>query len=83
MCLRLMAGEGKVDQKEMRFLLSGTTGNKVDNEGKPVELESKIWSGVCEIATVEKFSSLKQHVIDNIEAWTKCVEASVDMIELA
>jgi len=67
---RIMGGQGKKDESEWFFLLTGGVGmdNHFPNPA-PGWLAPKSWDAVCRLGDVEKFRGFKDDFIANITLW--------------
>jgi dynein heavy chain len=67
---RIMGGQGKKDESEWFFLLTGGLG--MDNHHPnpaPGWLPGKNWDAICRLSEVEKFQGFKEDFIANLSSW--------------
>ena len=69
--IKIMMGQDKIDMGEWRFLLSG--GKLAGGVAKPDVgwLEEGVWIEFLNLAQLDSFKSIEQHVAANIDAWHK------------
>ena len=67
--IKILGGEGKVDQAEWRFLLSG--GKIAEGPPKPDVgwLEPNVWLEVVNLDALPAFGGIAEHVAANLDAW--------------
>jgi len=69
--IKIMMGQDKIDMGEWRFLLSG--GKLAGGVAKPDVgwLEEGVWIEFLNLAQLDSFKNIEQHVAANIDAWHK------------
>jgi dynein heavy chain len=73
MAIKVLTGAGRIDQAELRFLMTGGTTttmpipNPTTHQGN--WLEDKEWAALCELANFPNFKHFDQEFTANVKAW--------------
>jgi dynein heavy chain len=68
LCIKIMAGDGKMDMSEFRFFLTGPTTDIDDGLPNPAPewISPQAWNEVLSLSRLDTFASFDQSVTDNI-----------------
>ncbi|CAG9332270.1 unnamed protein product [Blepharisma stoltei] len=84
-CLKVMTGEERINQQELRFLMTGGTKTIVNRpnptqEGERMWLENKDWAAILELSEFEAFKNFDREFELKVDEW-KAVWESADPLE--
>jgi dynein heavy chain len=75
MCIKILSGAERIDQSELRYLMTGGTTTNMPLPNPTVEggywLEDKQWAALCELSSYPNFKDFDQEFAENIEGWHK------------
>jgi len=82
-----MTGEDRINQQELRFLMTGGTKTVVNRpnptqEGERMWLENKDWAAILELSEFEAFKNFDREFELKVDEW-KTVWESSDPLESA
>merc|ERR1719262_1427938 len=71
LCIKIMAGDGKIDMSEFRFFLTGPTSEIDDGPPNPDPewLSPQAWNEVLTLSRIPTFAGLDQSFTDNTDAF--------------
>lgn len=70
-----MKSEGKIDNNEWMFLLTGGVGLENPLANPCPWLMVKNWDEICRLSDLQKFNGLREHVTKNVDAWKQYFDA--------
>jgi dynein heavy chain len=76
-----MRAEGKIDQEEWMFLLTGGVGLDNTNPNPSVWLPAKCWDELCRLNDLPAYTGLKEDFTRNLPAWKKIYDSTSPQFE--
>lgn len=69
MCIQIMQAEGKIDNAEWIFLLTGGVGLDNPHPNPAKWLPAKAWDELCRLDDLPSFAGIKQNLSENLDTW--------------
>ncbi|KAK9875370.1 hypothetical protein WA026_007765 [Henosepilachna vigintioctopunctata] len=71
LCAKILIFQGKLEDRDLIFLLTGGVGVKNNFENPTNWLPSKSWDEICRVSELPTFYGFLNHFVGNHEAWKK------------